>query len=124
MLNLDMTGYVHKTLQAGESWSIGVVIDFVDKPLTEFVKMVIDTYCDISYVETQCDYACSDHASASRAGYPSAFAVESMFELSNPTIHTAADTMDLLSFEHMIQHARMTVGFVHELAFAELPKSS
>lgn len=73
MLQQDMTGYVQKTLDAGEPESVGVITDFVDPGLTEFIKKVVTTYCDIPYVLTKCGYACSDHASASKAGYPSAF---------------------------------------------------
>lgn len=73
-------------------------------------------YCNITYVETKCGYACSDHASASKAGYPSAFVIESEFADSSPHIHTTADTIDTLDFDHMLQHARMTLGYVYELA--------
>ena len=68
MLQQDMTGYVQKTLDAGLPESVGVITDFVDQGLTEFIKTVITDYCDIPYVETKCGYACSDHASATKAG--------------------------------------------------------
>ena len=41
MLQQDMTGYVQGTLDAGLPESVGVVMDFVNKPLTEFIKEVI-----------------------------------------------------------------------------------
>lgn len=41
MLQQDMTGYTHKTLEAGEPESVGVITDFVDPGLTEFIKAVI-----------------------------------------------------------------------------------
>ncbi|EAS31262.3 leucine aminopeptidase 1 [Coccidioides immitis RS] len=120
MLQQDMTGYVEGTTKAGEVESVGVITDFVDPGLTEFIKRVITGYCTIPFVLTQCGYACSDHASASRYGYPSAFVIESEFKRSNQRIHTTGDTVDLLSFDHMLQHARMTLAFAYELAFAEL----
>ena len=43
MLQQDMTGYVAKTLAAGEPESVGVITDFVDPGLTEFIKEVITT---------------------------------------------------------------------------------
>ncbi|KAG9259152.1 uncharacterized protein F5Z01DRAFT_642458 [Emericellopsis atlantica] len=116
MLQQDMTGYVKKTLDANKPESIGVIMDFVDSGLTEFIKRVIEEYCNIPWVETKCGYACSDHASASKYGYPSAFAIESAFEDSNPHIHTTDDTIKHLSFQHMVEHARMTLGLVYELA--------
>jgi len=77
-------------------------------------------YTTIPYVESKCGYACSDHGSASKAGYPSAFVFESAFEDDNKAIHTAEDTIEKLSFDHMIEHGKLTVGFAYELAFANL----
>jgi len=119
MLQQDMTGFVRRTLDAGKSESVGVITDFVDPGLTEFIKKVIDEYCDIPWVETKCGYACSDHASASKAGYPSAFVIESAFELSQDKIHTIEDKMEWLSLEHMREHAKLTVGLAVELAMAK-----
>lgn len=118
MLQQDMTGYVQKTLDAGEPESVGVITDFVDPGLTDFIKKVITTYCDIPYILTECGYACSDHASASKAGYPSAFVIESDFKYSDKKIHTTEDKLEFLSFDHMLQHAKLTLGLAYELAFA------
>jgi len=117
MLQQDMTGFVQKTLDAGKPEAVGVITDFVDPGLTSFIKTVIEEYCDISWVETKCGYACSDHASASKAGYPSAFVIESEFSNSDPHIHSTDDTIKYLSFDHMLQHAKMTLGLVYELGF-------
>ncbi|EKG10139.1 Peptidase M28 [Macrophomina phaseolina MS6] len=119
MLQQDMTGYVQKTLDAGEPESVGVITDFVHPGLTEFIKEVVTTYCDIPYVLTKCGYACSDHASASKAGYPSAFVIESDFKYSDNKIHTTEDKIEFLSFDHMLQHAKLTLGLAYELAFAK-----
>jgi leucyl aminopeptidase len=119
MLQQDMTGYVQKTLDAGEPESVGVITDFVDPGLTEFIKEVITDYCDIPWVLTKCGYACSDHASASKAGYPSAFVIESDFKYSDSKIHTTEDKIEYLSFDHMLQHAKLTLGLAYELAFAK-----
>ncbi|KAH0558707.1 Leucine aminopeptidase 1 [Trichoglossum hirsutum] len=119
MLQQDMTGFVRRTLEAGEPESVGVITDYVDPRLTEFIKTVVTEYCDIPYVLTKCGYACSDHASASKAGYPSAFVIESDFKYSDNKIHTTEDTIDLLSFDHMLQHAKLTLGLAYELALAK-----
>ena len=110
MLQQDMTGYVKGTLDAGLPESVGVITDFVDAGLTEFIKEVITDYCDIPYVLTKCGYACSDHASASKAGYPSGFVIESDFKHSDKKIHTTEDKIEYLSFDHMLQHAKLTVS--------------
>ncbi|KAH7150516.1 hypothetical protein B0J13DRAFT_290058 [Dactylonectria estremocensis] len=124
MLQQDMTGYIQKTLDAGQPESVGVITDFVDTGLTDFIKIVIEEYCNIPWVETKCGYACSDHASASKAGYPSAFVIESTFENSDPHIHTTDDSIKYLSFDHMLEHARMTLGLVYELGFYEFEDES
>lgn len=41
MLQQDMTGYTHKTLEAGEPESVGVITDYVNPGLTEFIKKII-----------------------------------------------------------------------------------
>ncbi|KAG6366531.1 hypothetical protein INS49_000708 [Diaporthe citri] len=122
MLQQDMTGYVEKTIKAGKPESVGVIVDYVDLKLTEFIKKIVVEYCDIPYVETKCGYACSDHASASKAGYPSAFVIESAFEDSDGHIHSTDDTIKYLSFDHMLQHARMTLAFAYELGFTNFAK--
>ncbi|WYZ46362.1 hypothetical protein EsH8_IX_000587 [Colletotrichum jinshuiense] len=119
MLQQDMTGFVQKTLDAGQPESVGVITDFVDSGLTDFIKKVIVEYCKVPYVETKCGYACSDHASASKAGYPSAFVIESAFENSDDHIHSVNDLIKYLSFDHMLEHAKMTLGLVLELGFTD-----
>ncbi|EHY59998.1 Leucine aminopeptidase 1 [Exophiala dermatitidis] len=118
MIQQDMTGYIEQTLAHGKPESVGVITDFVNPDLTEFIKQIITTYCDIPYTLTKCGYACSDHASASKYGYPSAFVIESDFEYSDKKIHTTEDLIKYLSFDHMLQHAKMTLGFAYEAAFA------
>ncbi|CAN8102713.1 unnamed protein product [Discula destructiva] len=122
MLQQDMTGYVQKTIDSGKPVSVGVIVDFVDKKLTDFIKKIITEYCSIPFVETKCGYACSDHASASKAGYPSAFVIESSFEQSDDHIHGTDDKLKYLSFDHMLQHARMTLAFAYELGFTNFAK--
>jgi leucyl aminopeptidase len=41
MLQQDMTGFVQKTLDAGEKESVGVITDYVDPDLTDYIKKVI-----------------------------------------------------------------------------------
>lgn len=119
MLQQDMTGFVQRTIDAGKPEAVGVITDFVDPDLTSFIKKVIEAYCEIPWVETRCGYACSDHASASKAGFPSAFVIESEFKESDNHIHGTDDLIEYLSFEHMLQHARMTLGLVYELGFTD-----
>ena len=41
MLQQDMTGYIHNTLKAGKVESVGVIEDYVDPGLTNFIKKVV-----------------------------------------------------------------------------------
>ncbi|PWY64082.1 aminopeptidase [Aspergillus heteromorphus CBS 117.55] len=118
MLQQDMTGYTQGALDAGRPEAIGIMIDYVDQGLTQFLKDVTNTYCGISYIETRCGYACSDHTSASKYGYPAAMATESEMENTNKKIHTTDDRIKYLSFDHMLEHAKLALGFAYELAFA------
>lgn len=61
----------------------------------------------------------SDFASATEAGYQSAFVIEAPFEKTSPYIHTDGDTLATVNYAHMVQHGQMTLGFVYELAFTE-----
>ena len=54
MLQQDMTGYTHKTIEAGEPESVGVITDYVNPALTDFIKEIITQYCSIPYVLTKC----------------------------------------------------------------------
>ncbi|RDW67148.1 putative aminopeptidase [Aspergillus mulundensis] len=120
MLQQDMTGFVQGTRDAGQQESIGVMTDYVDNALTTFLKNTITTYCGIPFTDTKCGYACSDHTSASKYGYPSAMATEAKMENTNKHIHTTDDKIKYLSFDHMLEHAKLTLGFAYELAFSAL----
>jgi Zn-dependent M28 family amino/carboxypeptidase len=47
MLQQDMTGFVTRTLDAGKPESVGVIVDFVDPSLTEYIKKIIVEVCCI-----------------------------------------------------------------------------
>ncbi|RYP52240.1 hypothetical protein DL768_002559 [Monosporascus sp. mg162] len=91
MLQQNMIGFIQRTIEAGKPESVGVIMEFVDPGLTASIKKVIEEYCEIPWVETRCGYACSDHASVSKAGYPSAFVIESSFGESDDHIHGTGD---------------------------------
>jgi leucyl aminopeptidase len=114
MSQFDMTAWV----KSGTREEVGIITDYVDEGLTEFNKKLVDMYLDIPWVATRCGYACSDHASFSKAGYPSSFTIESAFENSNHHIHSADDRIDVspeFSFEHMLEFSKLAVAYVVEL---------
>jgi len=115
MLQLDMTGYI----RSGTIATIGTVTDFTNPTLTAFVRLLATEYTTTRWQNTQCGYACSDHGSWYRAGYPSSFTFEGAFANSNPYIHTTNDVIGHLNFAHARQFALLGVGFAVELSFAE-----
>lgn len=112
MLNQDMVGY--KGRDGVERF--GLITDNTDPGQNDFLKVLIEEYADIPYEESQCGYACSDHASANRNGFPSSFLFETPFGNHNPHIHTPNDTVAYVDFDHIAQHVKVTTGFVYELA--------
>jgi len=115
MLQLDMTGYI----RSGTNPTMGIVTDFTNAPLSAFLRLLVDEYTSTSRSNTQCGYACSDHGSWTRAGYPASFTFESIFSNSNPYIHTANDVLAYLDISHAKQFCHVGVGFAVELSFAE-----
>lgn len=114
MSQFDMTAWVKR----GTREEVGIITDFTDPSLTKFNMDIVDTYLDIPYVPTRCGYACSDHASWRKAGYPSVFTIESTFENSNKHIHSANDRIDIsdeFSFSHMLEFSKLAVAFAVEL---------
>ncbi|KAI1910293.1 Leucine aminopeptidase 1 [Ophidiomyces ophidiicola] len=119
MLNQDMTGYTKGLEDARLPESFGLLTDNVNAALTEFTRLVIKGYTGITFVEGKCGYGCSDHASATKNGFPSAYVHETDRDHDNKKIHTPEDTIDKLNFNHMVKHGRLVVGWLYELAFAK-----
>ncbi|GAA5828777.1 hypothetical protein JCM11251_005871 [Rhodosporidiobolus azoricus] len=115
----DMTAWV----KLGTKPTIGLIHDFVDPDLTSFLAKIIEEYATIGWTKTVCGYACSDHASWSKVGAPSAFTIESTFEDSSKNIHSSRDTIDYspseFSFEHMREFSRIAIGVAVELGGGE-----
>jgi len=108
-MQLDMTFYASNPPQ------IGLVRDYVNVDLSNFLAKVIQDYAEIPYVDTKCGYGCSDHASWYKAGYASSFPFETRFDKSNPKIHTAQDTISILDVKQGVQFVRIACGFAVEL---------
>lgn len=110
VLQLDMTLY------AGKSQGITVIEDHVDPDLTRFMIQLIETYVKVPWAGSKCGYGCSDHASWTKAGYPSAFPFEAPMGDDNPKIHTANDTIENgLDADFGLHFAKLAVAFAVEL---------
>ncbi|KAL1917653.1 uncharacterized protein VTP21DRAFT_4046 [Calcarisporiella thermophila] len=112
-LQIDMTGYV----APGQPEAFGVVTDYVDAELSAFLRKVVGAYSSVPYKDTLCGYGCSDFASWTKSGYPSAFLFESVPDVSNPFIHSAEDTIALIDWKHAGEYAKVALGFAVELSF-------
>jgi leucyl aminopeptidase len=119
MLQFDMTGYLRPNFTP----TIGVITDFTDSTLTQFIRRLVEVYINDhdsrTWTNTACGYACSDHASWYRAGYVDAFVFEASFSNSNPYIHTANDLPSRLSVPHMEIFGKLGVAYAIELSYTE-----
>ena len=52
------------------------------------------------------------------SGYLNALVIESAFEDTSGDLHFPSDIVEEINFEHILQHAKMVVGFMHEMGFA------
>ena len=113
VLQFDMTGFL------GDPEKRMIFInDFVNSDLTKWTENLVDTYLRIKWGESECGYACSDHASWDKFEYRSVFPFEATFDTHNKKIHTSADTIEdgKLDFEFVTQFAKLGMAFVFELA--------
>lgn len=111
MLQQDMTGYVPDK----NDEHVSIVTDYTSPELNEFLKLLIGSYLSIPFKESTCGYACSDHGSATKNGFPASFVLESINGKTNKYIHTTMDTLDRLSLSHMKEHVKLVLGFIVEL---------
>ncbi|KAK7425972.1 hypothetical protein QQZ08_007554 [Neonectria magnoliae] len=107
VMNQDMTGYSPNNV-------IAVYTDYVNTALTNFAMKLVPVYTDLELSTDKCGYGCSDHASANSAGFPAAYVCDENMADSSPYIHSAQDTIATLSFPHILQHVKFTVGFLVE----------
>ncbi|KAI2459580.1 Leucine aminopeptidase 1 [Ophidiomyces ophidiicola] len=116
MMNKDMAGFTNGWKKAGKPVAFGVITDFTNDALNDFVRLVIKGYTRVPYVDGKCGYGCSDHAAAHRFGYPSAHIHESTSQYNNKDLHTINDVIELVDFGHCANHAKLAIGFLYELA--------
>lgn len=110
VVNQDMTGYSPNNV-------IAVYTDYVDAALTKFVQTLVPVYSSLPLSTDVCGYGCSDHASARSAGFPAAYVCDENYDDSSPYIHSAQDTIATVSFPHILEHAKFTIGFLVEASF-------
>ncbi|KAI0795424.1 hypothetical protein C8Q75DRAFT_791243 [Abortiporus biennis] len=114
-MELDMSGY----FKPGTTEVFALEADYIDTGLNTFLKSLITAYSAFGYtMDTPCGYACSDHASWYKYGYPSSFPYEAVTGNDNPNVHSASDTTSVKGFSwtHSVEFAKLAVAFAYELA--------
>ncbi|KAF9563143.1 Zn-dependent exopeptidase [Agrocybe pediades] len=114
-MELDMSGY----FKPGTTEVMALQADYINADLNTFLKALITTYSRIPWaMDKVCGYACSDHASWYKNGFPSAFPYEAVTGNDNPNVHTSSDTTSVngFSWAHSLEFAKIAVAFAYELA--------
>lgn len=111
VMQLDMTNY------KGSAETIFLTSDHTDPNQTKFLEKLIDTYLKVSHTKTSCGYACSDHASWTKSGYPAVFPFEASKNNMNKHIHTPRDTIGISNgtADHAVNFARLALAYIVEL---------
>lgn len=115
MIQLDMDFYIGTNNED----VVGIVTDYTDPDLTRFLRQLVDAYASIDWVDTECGYGCSDHASWTAVGYRAVFPFESEFNKKNPYIHTSQDTLAHATLAHGLEFAKVCLGMAVELSATE-----
>jgi leucyl aminopeptidase len=110
VLQFDMT------MVPGPDTTLHFITDFTNPQLTDLLRRLTDTYVGVRWGNTQCGYACSDHASWTRAGFASAFPFEADFKNANSRIHTERDLPDATVPDFGGAFAKLGIAFVMEVA--------
>lgn len=113
-LQLDMTAY----FKPGTKEVLALAPDYIEPSLNDFLKLVINNYSKIPWgTDLACGYACSDHASWYKAGYPTTYPFEAVTGDDNPQIHGAGDTTSVSGFSwtHTLEFAKVATAFAYEL---------
>lgn len=110
-MQLDMTNY------KGSDKTIYLVQDYTNKTQTQFLTQLIKTYVKVPYGMTKCGYACSDHASWHKNGYPAVFPFEAGKNGMNKKIHTAGDTIEVSGGHalHAASFAKLALSYLIEV---------
>jgi len=115
-LQLDMTNY------QGSDRDIWLMKDFTDAAQNAFLIQLLDTYVGATWGYDACGYACSDHASWTRAGVPASMPFESRMNERNQVIHTKKDTLEMSNenASHAVKFARLGAAYAIEMGKGEL----
>jgi leucyl aminopeptidase len=113
VMQLDMTNF------DGSPHDIVLITDNVSAAQTDFLSTLAARYVpQFPVARDRCGYACSDHASWTRAGYPAVLPFEATLTTHNPNIHTPNDTLAVSgnNANHAAKFAKLAIAYVVEMA--------
>jgi leucyl aminopeptidase len=113
VMQLDMTNF------DGSAFDIVLITDNVSATQTDFLATLAARYIpQFPLSRDRCGYACSDHASWTRAGYPAVLPFEATLTTDNPNIHTARDTLSVSgnNANHAAKFAKLAIAYAVEMA--------
>lgn len=113
VMQLDMTMF------PDSNEKIVFMDDYTDSSLTKFMGKLVDAYVKKPWALDQCGYACSDHASWTKAGYPAVMPAESTMKGMNHALHTPQDTMDRFTPSHGLDYVKLALSYAVEVAQAK-----
>jgi len=115
-LQLDMT------LFPGDGeFVLGSMADFTSAWLRDYLRGLNDLYIRARIIDDRCGYACSDHASWHRNGYPALMPFEASKRNMNRDIHTNRDVINnRLSFKHSAMFSRIAIAFAMDLGNSKI----
>jgi leucyl aminopeptidase len=115
-LQLDMTNF------KGSDKDIWLMKDFTSADQNAFLVKLIETYTGATWGLDACGYACSDHASWTKAGVPASMPFESRSKQMNKHIHTGRDTIAQSNNEatHALKFAKLGAAYAIELGKGSL----
>jgi leucyl aminopeptidase len=110
---LDMTNF-----KGTASTDIVLITDHTTSAQNTFLGQLVDTYLGLPRANSQCGYACSDHASWQEQGFVSSFPFEAVFGQHMPLIHSPNDTIAQSggNANHAVKFAKLAAAFMAELA--------
>lgn len=109
-LNQDMTGY-------SPSGTPALITDYTNAALNDYMTLIITEFTGKAPNRGKCGYACSDHASATANGFPSAFAFEDLMDKTSPHVHTLKDTPANLQWNAIERHIKLSLGYLVEASY-------
>jgi hypothetical protein len=109
MLQTDMTGFK-------PSKDIAIYTDNVNPKLTDTLTLIAKEYTSLNVVSSTCEFACSDHVPWTKLGFPTCLHAEAKIEEMNPFVHGLEDIFDKISYDHIGEFVKNSLGFAIEMS--------